>query len=62
VFVRRRNDALPIGFTPLEKAEPDTDRWAIENGWISSTPLRLDLTDETALGSIQSVRWILSGS
>jgi 5'-nucleotidase len=35
--------------TPLEKAEPDTDRWAIENGWISITPLRLDLTDETAL-------------
>ncbi len=34
---------------PLEKAEPDTDRWAVENGWTSITPLRLDLTDETAL-------------
>jgi len=41
--------------TPLEKAEPGTDRWAIENGWISITPLRLDLTDETALGKIENV-------
>jgi broad specificity polyphosphatase/5'/3'-nucleotidase SurE len=38
-----------LQINPLEKAEPDTDRWAIENGWISITPLRLDLTDETAL-------------
>jgi 5'/3'-nucleotidase len=41
--------------TPLEKAEPGTDRWAIENGWISITPLRLDLTDETALGKIENI-------
>jgi 5'-nucleotidase len=34
---------------PLEKAEVGTDRWAIENGWTSITPLRLDLTDESAL-------------
>ena len=37
--------------TPLEKAEQGTDRWAIENGWISITPLRLDLTDEAALSA-----------
>ena len=37
--------------TPLEKAEPGTDRWAVENGWTSITPLRLDLTDESALSS-----------
>jgi 5'-nucleotidase len=35
--------------TPLEKADPGTDRWAVENGWTSITPLRLDLTDESAL-------------
>jgi 5'-nucleotidase len=34
---------------PLEKAEQGTDRWAVENGWTSITPLRLDLTDESAL-------------
>ena len=34
---------------PLEKAEPGTDRWAVENRWTSITPLRLDLTDESAL-------------
>jgi 5'-nucleotidase len=37
--------------TPLEKAEQGTDRWAVENGWTSVTPLRLDLTDESALST-----------
>jgi 5'-nucleotidase len=32
--------------TPIKEAEEGTDRWAIEQGWISLTPLRLDLTDE----------------
>jgi len=31
---------------PLEPAEEDTDRWAVEQGYISMTPLRLDLTNE----------------
>jgi len=35
--------------TPLEPAEEDTDRWAVENGFVSVTPLRLDLTDEKQL-------------
>ncbi|PQA54890.1 5'/3'-nucleotidase SurE [Siphonobacter curvatus] len=35
--------------TPLEPADEGTDRWAVENGFVSMTPLRLDLTDETAL-------------
>ena len=35
--------------TPLEGAEEGTDRWAMEQGWVSITPLRLDLTDEAAL-------------
>jgi 5'-nucleotidase len=35
--------------TPLEPAEEDSDRWAVENGYVSITPLRLDLTDEQVL-------------
>jgi 5'-nucleotidase len=31
---------------PLGPAEENTDRWAVENGYVSITPLRLDLTDE----------------
>ena len=35
--------------TPLEGAAKGTDRWAIEQNWVSITPLRLDLTDEADL-------------
>lgn len=35
--------------TPLDEAEKGTDRWAVEQGWVSLTPLRLDLTDEHRL-------------
>jgi 5'-nucleotidase len=41
---------------PLEGAEEGTDRWAVEQGWISLTPLRLDLTDEAQLGRIERRR------
>ena len=34
---------------PLGPAEEGTDRWAVENGYVSVTPLRLDLTDEGLL-------------
>jgi 5'-nucleotidase len=34
---------------PIEEVEEDTDRWAVENGWVSITPLRLDLTNEDQL-------------
>lgn len=34
---------------PLEAAEEGSDRWAVENGYVSVTPLRLDLTDEEHL-------------
>ena len=37
--------------TPIEEAEEGTDRWAVEQGWVSLTPLRLDLTDERQLES-----------
>lgn len=38
-----------ITVSPLEAAEEGTDRWAIENGLVSITPLRLDLTNEAEL-------------
>jgi len=34
---------------PIQGAEEGTDRWATEQGWVSLTPLRLDLTDEAQL-------------
>jgi 5'-nucleotidase len=34
---------------PLEPADEGTDRWAVENGDVSITPLRLDLTNELEL-------------
>jgi len=39
---------------PMEEAEEGTDRWAIERGLISITPLRLDLTDHASLQRAQS--------
>src|SRR5215212_6101289 len=39
---------------PLESAEEGTDRWAIERGYVSITPLRLDLTDEAQLAAAVS--------
>jgi 5'-nucleotidase len=41
-----------ITVMPLEPAEEGTDRWAVENGYVSMTPLRLDLTDQTALAKV----------
>lgn len=35
--------------TPLEAAEEGSDRWAVENNYVSITPLRLDLTNEEEL-------------
>lgn len=39
--------------TPLEPAEEGTDRWAVENDYVSITPLRLDLTDEQMLKRVK---------
>ena len=38
--------------SPLESAEEGTDRRAVEDGYTSITPLRLDLTDHRALESL----------
>jgi 5'/3'-nucleotidase len=37
---------------PVEATEQGTDRWAMEQGYVSMTPLRLDLTDEAALDRV----------
>ena len=39
---------------PIEGAEEGTDRWAAEQGWVSLTPLRLDLTDEAQLRAVRA--------
>ena len=42
--------------TPLEPAEEGTDRWAVENGFTSITPLRLDLTADAELERLKKER------
>ena len=37
---------------PLEQHEPGTDLWAMERGYASVTPLRLDLTNHALLGEV----------
>lgn len=34
---------------PVTETEEDTDRWAFSHGYVSLTPLRLDLTDDALL-------------
>jgi 5'-nucleotidase len=41
---------------PIVEAEEGTDRWAVEQNWISMTPLRLDLTDEPRLRDVRAHR------
>ncbi|RZK61567.1 MAG: 5'/3'-nucleotidase SurE [Pedobacter sp.] len=38
-----------ITVSPLEPADENTDRWAVEHDFVSITPLRLDLTNESEL-------------
>ncbi len=40
--------------TPLDPADEGTDRWAVENDYVSITPLRLDLTAEDKLKQLQT--------
>jgi 5'-nucleotidase len=39
--------------TPSEAAEEGTDRWAVEQGYVSITPLRLDLTNRELLKKME---------
>ena len=34
---------------PVDQVEEGTDRWAMGHGYVSITPLRLDLTDDVLL-------------
>src|SRR5438270_4218259 len=52
----------PVGRTqywftvvPVEATEEGTDRWAIEQGYVSMMPLTLDLTDHEALARVQKL-------
>jgi 5'-nucleotidase len=40
---------------PIESTEEGSDRWAFEQGYVSMTPLRLDLTDEDALERVRQL-------
>ena len=39
---------------PIKEVEEGTDRWAVQHGLVSITPLRLDLTDERLLERLRS--------
>ena len=43
-----------ISVRALEEVEEGTDRWAVRNGLVALTPLRLDLTDHDALARVQA--------
>ena len=38
---------------PMEPADADSDRWAVDHGFVSITPLRLDLTHEKDLEAVK---------
>jgi 5'-nucleotidase len=40
---------------PVEATEEATDRWAIEQGYVSMTPITLDLTDHGALERVRKL-------
>ena len=46
-------DLYWFSIKPLDAAEEGTDRWGVEQSWISLTPLRIDLTDEAQLRSVE---------
>jgi len=41
---------------PIEGTDEGTDRWAVEQRWVSLTPLRLDMTDEAELQAVRARR------
>jgi 5'-nucleotidase len=40
---------------PVESTEESSDRWAFDQGYVSMTPLRLDLTDREALERVRKL-------
>jgi 5'-nucleotidase len=47
-----------LAVTQLREHKPDTDLWAFERGYITITPLRLDLTSHSALSTLAEDRVI----
>jgi len=45
------------GEEPNWEAEPGTDYWAVKNGYVSATPIHLDLTDYKALEKLKEYEW-----
>jgi 5'-nucleotidase len=41
----------------MEDEDPDTDGWAVRNGYVSITPVTFDLTAYHALSEIAGWRW-----
>ena len=41
-----------ISVRPLEEVEEGTDQWAVRQGFVALTPLRLDLTDHATLARV----------
>ena len=40
---------------PIQETEPDTDLWAVQYGYTSMTPLRVDVTDHDGLEALKRV-------
>ena len=38
---------------PIASSEDQSDRWAVEQRWVSMTPLTLDVTDDAALARLR---------
>jgi 5'-nucleotidase len=43
-----------VTVAPVEHTEEGTDRYAVDRGWVSMTPLRLDLTHEAQLEAVRN--------
>ena len=41
---------------PIASFEDRSDRWAVEQRWVSMTPLTLDVTDDAALARLRAAR------
>jgi 5'-nucleotidase len=39
--------------TPVAGLDRESDRWAVEQRWVSMTPISIDVTDETSLSSLR---------
>ena len=51
-------DFCPIGGEyPSANMDEDSDYHAIENGYVSITPIQLDLTDYKAIPALQEWSW-----